>query len=66
MVQVLVKDNDINKALRILKKKIQKEGLQLEIKNRRYYETGTAKKKREKNEAIKREKKRLSREKDIW
>lgn len=66
MVQVLVKDNDINKALRVLKKKIQKEGLQLGIKNRRYHETGTAKKKREKNEAIKREKKRLSREKDMW
>lgn len=65
MIQVLVKDNDVNQALRILKKKIQKEGLQLEIKNRRYFETGTAAKKRMKNEAIKREKKRLAKEREI-
>lgn len=65
MVKVLVRDNDVNQALRILKKKIQKEGLVKEIKDRQYYETGTAAKKRMKNEAIKREKERLAKERGI-
>lgn len=65
MVKVLVKDNNLDKALRLLKKKGQKEGLLREIKERRYFETGTATKKRMKNEAVKRERRRLTKEKSI-
>ena len=65
MVKVLVRDNNVEQALRVLKKKGQKEGLLREIKERRYFETGTAAKKRMKNEAVRREKKRISKEKQI-
>ena len=65
MVKVLIKDGNVDKALRILKKKIQKEGLLRETKERRYFETGTAAKKRMKNEAMKREHRRLAKEKSI-
>ena len=46
----------------ITKKKGQKEGLLREIKERKYYETGTAMKKRKKNEAVRRERKRISKD----
>ena len=65
MVKVLVRDNNVEQALRVVKKKGQKEGLLREIKERRYYETGTAEKKRKKNEAVRRERKRISKEKMI-
>ena len=65
MVKVLVRDNNVEQALRVLKKKGQKEGLLREVKERKYFETGTAKRKRKKNEAIRRERKRVSKEKLI-
>jgi len=65
MVKVLVRDNNVEQALRVLKKKGQKEGLLREIKERRYFETGTAAKKRMKNEAVRRERKRISKERQI-
>ena len=65
MVKVLVRDNNVEQALRVLKKKGQKEGLLREIKERKYYETGTAMKKRKKNEAVRRERKRISKEKQL-
>ncbi len=65
MVKVLVRENNVEQALRVLKKKGQKEGLLREIKERRYHETGTAKNKRKKNEAVRRERKRISKEKQI-
>ena len=66
MVKVLVRDNNVEQALRVLKKKGQKEGLLREIKERRYFETGTAAKKRMKNEAVRRERKRISKEKGLF
>ena len=65
MVKVLVRDNNVEQALRVVKKKGQKEGLLREIKERRYFETGTEEKKRKKNEAVRRERKRISKEKMI-
>ncbi|MFW0776783.1 MAG: 30S ribosomal protein S21 [Rickettsiales bacterium] len=38
MVEVVVRDNNVDQALRALKKKMQREGLFREMKMRRHYE----------------------------
>ncbi|MDR0367500.1 MAG: 30S ribosomal protein S21 [Rickettsiales bacterium] len=65
MVKVLVRENNVEQALRVLKKKGQKEGLTRAAKERKYFETGTAKRKRKKNEARRRERKRIYKERQI-
>ncbi|MCB1681475.1 MAG: 30S ribosomal protein S21 [Rhodospirillales bacterium] len=54
MVSVNVKDNNVDQALRVLKKKMQREGLFREMKLRRNYEKPSEKKAREKAEAVRR------------
>jgi small subunit ribosomal protein S21 len=49
-VQVFVRDNDVNGALRILKKKMQREGTFREMKRRRSYEKPSERRVREKAE----------------
>jgi small subunit ribosomal protein S21 len=56
-VQVLVRDNNIDQALRVLKKKMQREGVFREMKQRRAYEKPSEKRTREKAEAIRRARK---------
>jgi small subunit ribosomal protein S21 len=56
-MQVFVRDNDVNAALRVLKKKMQREGVFRELKAKRYYEKPSEKKAREKNEAVRRARK---------
>jgi small subunit ribosomal protein S21 len=56
-LQVLVRDNNIDQALRVLKKKMQREGVFREMKQRRSYEKPSEKKTREKGEAIRRARK---------
>ena len=51
---VNVKDNNIEQALRNLKKKLQREGLFKEMKLRKHYEKPCLKKAREKEENIRR------------
>jgi small subunit ribosomal protein S21 len=63
-LQVLVRDNNIDQALRVLKKKMQREGVFREMKRRRSYEKPSEKAAREKNEAIRRARK-LARKKAI-
>jgi small subunit ribosomal protein S21 len=58
-VQVFVRDNDINSALRVLKKKMQREGTFREMKRRRSYEKPSERHAREKAEAIRRTRKAL-------
>lgn len=53
-MQVQVHDNDIDQALRALKKKMQREGVYREIKLRRFYEKPSEQKAREKAEAVRR------------
>lgn len=48
---------DIEKAIRILKKKMQLDGLQRELRSRRYYEKPSVKKKRKRLEATRRRRK---------
>ena len=54
---VSVRDNNVDQALRVLKKKMQREGMFREMKNRRAYEKPSEKKAREKSEAIRRARK---------
>lgn len=58
-VQVSVRDNNVDQALRALKKKLQREGVFREMKLRRSYEKPSAKKKRERAEAVRRYRKLL-------
>ena len=53
-IQVIVKDNNIEQALRNLKKKMQREGLFKEMKLRKHYEKPSLRKAREKEESIRR------------
>ena len=56
-MQVLVRDNNIDQALKALKKKMQREGIFREMKLRGHYEKPSEKKAREKAEAIRRARK---------
>ena len=53
-IQVTVKDNNVEQALRNLKKKKQREGLFKEMKLRKHYEKPSLRKAREKEESIRR------------
>jgi small subunit ribosomal protein S21 len=53
-VQVLVRDNNVDQALRALKKKMQREGIFREMKMRRNYEKPSERKARESAEAVRR------------
>jgi small subunit ribosomal protein S21 len=53
-LQVFVQGNNVDQALRILKKKMQREGVFREMKQRRAYEKPSEKRVREKAEAIRR------------
>jgi|TARA_B100000029_G_scaffold195999_1_gene194098 small subunit ribosomal protein S21 len=52
-----VRDNNVDQALRALKKKMQREGIFREMKMRRSFEKPSEKKAREKAEAIRRARK---------
>ncbi|UHD46140.1 30S ribosomal protein S21 [Aureimonas altamirensis] len=54
---VLVRDNNVDQALRVLKKKMQREGIFRELKARRAYEKPSEKRAREMGEAIRRARK---------
>lgn len=65
-MQVTVRDNNVDQALKVLKKKMQREGIFREMKLRRSYEKPSERRAREKAEAVRRarklENKRLERE----
>src|SRR3974377_2399713 len=56
-LQVFVRENNVDQALRILKKKMQREGIFREMKRRKAYEKPSERKTREKAEAIRRARK---------
>ncbi len=58
-MQGLVHGNDVESALRHLKRKLQQEGFFREMKKRKYYEKPSVKKKRKQQEAQRRMKKAL-------
>ena len=59
-MEVKVFNNDLNKAMRQMKRKLQQEGMFRELRRRRFHEKPSAKRKRKKLESIKRERKRLT------
>ena len=56
-MQVIVRDNNVDQALKALKKKMQREGIFREMKLRGHYEKPSEKRAREKAEAIRRARK---------
>ncbi|MBS9722460.1 30S ribosomal protein S21 [Tianweitania sp. BSSL-BM11] len=56
-MQVLVRDNNVEQALRALKKKLQREGVFREMKMRDHFEKPSEKRTREKAEAVRRARK---------
>ena len=61
---VNVKDNNVEQAIRSLKKKMQREGLYKEMKLRKHYEKPSLKRAREKEENIRRARKSAKRNND--
>ena len=53
-MQVFVRDNNVEQALRVLKKKMQREGLFREMRRRRFYEKPSEEAVRRKSDAIRR------------
>ena len=56
-MQVLVRDNNVDQALKALKKKMQREGVFREMKLKQQYEKPSEKRARERAEAIRRARK---------
>ena len=56
-MQIMVRDNNVDQALRALKKKLQREGVYREMKLRRHYEKLSEKRAREKAAAVRRARK---------
>lgn len=57
-IEVQVRGGNVVKAMRILKKKLEKDGLMQEIRRRQYYEKPSEKKLREKKQNMARVRKR--------
>jgi len=56
-LQILVRDNNVDQALRVLKRRMQREGVFKEMKRRRFYEKPSEKITRRKAEAVRRRRK---------
>jgi small subunit ribosomal protein S21 len=56
-MRILVRENNVDQAMRVLKKKLQREGVFREMKLRRAYEKPSERRAREKGEAIRRHRK---------
>jgi small subunit ribosomal protein S21 len=58
-LQVFVRDNNVDQALRMLKKKLLREGVFREMKRRRFYEKPSERSTRERSESVRRHRKIL-------
>jgi small subunit ribosomal protein S21 len=56
-INVIVKDNNIEAGIKLLRKKMQLDGLKKELKQREFYEKPSVKKKRKQREAARRKRK---------
>ena len=65
MVTVVVRNGNLEQAMRVLKKKVQKEGLIKLYKEKQVYEKPSAKKRRKKKEGIANYKKKMKKLKMI-
>ena len=53
-IEVQVRNNNVEKAIRVLKKKIQKDGMMRELRQRQYFEKPTLKRQRKHKENLRR------------
>lgn len=58
-MEVKVINDDLNKAMKMMKRKMQQEGIFRELKRRRFHEKPSDRRKRKQKEALSRERKRL-------
>ena len=56
-MQVIVRDNNVDQALKVLKRKLQREGIFRELRRKKFFEKPSVRKAREKGEAIRRARK---------
>lgn len=63
-VEVNVRDNNVDQALRALKKKMQREGIYREMKLRRHFEKPSEKRVREAAESVRRHRKLMRKRMD--
>ncbi len=61
MIEIIVGHNNLEKAMRVLKRKLIREGIFKELKSRRFYEKPSERKKRKGKEAQKKRRKELDR-----
>ena len=66
VVEVVVRDNNVDQALRVLKKKMQREGIYREMKMRKHYEKPSEKRVREAGEAVRRARKLARKKSDMF
>lgn len=62
MIEIFV-DQNLEKAMRVLKRKLIREGLFKELKSRRFYEKPSEKRKRKRKESVKKRRKEIDRQK---
>ena len=65
-VEIHVVDNNVEKAIRVLKRKLQQEGLFREMKQRKFYEKPSVKRKRKEKEAQRRLRKKMRLMRKDW
>jgi len=63
MIEIIVGGNNLEKAMRVLKRKLIREGVFRELKARRFYEKPSEKKKRKDKESVKKRRKDIERAK---
>jgi len=61
IIYVKVEGNNVNQAIKKLKKKMEREGFFREIKKRRYYEKPSQKRRRQQMESLRRLRKKMKR-----
>ena len=64
-MEVKVEDNNVTKAIRVLKRKLQRDGFFRDIKKNRFYEKPSAKRKRKEAESRRRLRKRLRKQQQV-
>jgi small subunit ribosomal protein S21 len=66
LVQIFVRDNNVDQALKALKKKMQREGIYREMKMRKHYEKPSEKRVRENGEAVRRARKLARKKSELF
>ena len=63
-MRVEVRNNNVDKAIQIMKKKLQQDGMFNQLREREYYESRGAKRRRTKAASIRRQKRELKKRKE--